>query len=119
MVRPDVSLDDAKTWEYDAVIFVGGPGARQLFDHEKTTKLAKDCEYKVLGALGLAPGILASGGVVKGKRVTAHTSVAALLREKDGRFTNQPLEVDEKLVTAAGGRYAEHFGNAILKALEK
>ncbi len=119
MVRPDVSLDDVKTWEYDAVIFVGGPGARQLFDHEKATKLAKDCEYKVLGALGLAPGILANGGVVKGKRVTAETSVAALLRQKEGRFTNQPLEVDEKLVTAAGGRYAEHFGNAILKALEK
>jgi protease I len=119
MVRPDVSLDDLKTWEYDAVIFVGGPGTRQLFDHEKATKLAKDCEYKVLGALGLAPGILANGGVVKGKRVTAETSVAPLLRQKEGRFTNQPLEVDEKLVTAAGARYAEHFGNAILKALEK
>ncbi len=119
LVRPDASLDDIETWEYDAVVFVGGPVARQLFDHEKATKLAKDCEYKVLGALGLAPGILANGGVVKGKRVTADTSVAALIRQKESRFTNQPLEVDEKLVTAAGGRYAEHFGNAILKALEK
>ena len=69
MVRPDANLDDIKTWEYDAVVFVGGPGARQLFDHEKATKLAKDCEYKVLGALGFAPGILANSGVVKGKRV--------------------------------------------------
>jgi len=57
--------------------------------------------------------------VVKGKRVTGDASVASLLRQKDGRFTNQPLEVDEKLVTAAGPRYAEHFGNAILRALEK
>lgn len=119
MVRPDVSLDDIKTWEYDAVVFVGGPGARRLFDHEKATKLAKDCEYKVMGALGLAPGILANGGVVKGKRLTADTSVAALLREKEARFTAQPLEVDEKLVTAQGGRYAEPFGNAILQALQK
>src|SRR5574341_175123 len=119
MVRPDVSLDDIKTWEYDAVVFVGGPGARQLFDHEKATKLAKDCEYKILGALGLGAGILANGGVVKGKRVTADTSVAALLRQKEAQFTAQALEVDEKLVTAAGGRYAEHFGNTILKALEK
>jgi putative intracellular protease/amidase len=119
MVGPDVSLDDVKTWEYDAAIFVGGPGARRLFDHEKATKLAKDCEFKVLGALGLAPGILANGGVVKGKRVTGDTSVAALLRQKEARFTNQPLEVDEKLITAAGGRFAEHFANAILKALEK
>ncbi len=119
MVRPDVSLDDIKTWEYDAVVFVGGPGARMLFDHEKATKLAKDCEYKVLGALGLAPGILANGGVVKGKRVTADVSVAALVRQKEGTYTGQPLEVHEKLVTAQGGRYAEHFGNAILQALQK
>jgi len=119
MVRPDVSLDDVKTWDYDGVVFVGGPGARQLFEHEKATKLAKDCEYKILGALGLAPAILANGGVVKGKRVAADTSVAALLRRKEALFTAQPLEVDDKLVTAAGGKYAEHFGNAILKALEK
>lgn len=119
MVRPDVSLDDVKTWEYDAVVFVGGPGARQLFDHEKATKLAKDCEYKILGAVGLASAILANGGVVKGKRVTADASVAALLRQKEAQFTAQPLEVDDKLVTAAAGRYAEHFGNAILKALQR
>lgn len=119
MVQPAVRLDDVKTWEYDAVVFVGGPGARQFFEHEKVTKLAKDCEYKVLAALGLAPGILAYGGVVKAKRVTGDPAVAALVRQKEGRFTNQPLEVDDKLITAAGGRYAEHFGNAILKALER
>ncbi len=119
MVRPDVGLDDIKTWEYDAVVFVGGPGARQLFDHEKATKLAKDCEYKVLGALGLAAGILANAGVVKGKRVTGDTSVASMLRQKEARFTAQPLEVDEKLVTAQGGRYAEHFANALLEAPQK
>ena len=119
MVRPDVSLDDLKTWEYDAVVFVGGPGARQLFDHEKATKLAKDCEYKILGALGLGPGMLANGGVVKGKRVTADTAVASVLWKKGGRFTAQPLEVDEKLVTAQGGRYAEHFANALIQALQK
>jgi protease I len=119
MVRPDASLEDLKTWEYDAVVFVGGPGARQLFDHEKATKLAKDCEYKVLGALGLAPAILANGGVVKGKRVTGDASVAALVRQKEGSYTGQPLEVHEKLITAQGSRYAEHFGNAIVQALQR
>ena len=101
------------------MVFAGGPGARYLFDHEKATKLAKDCEYKILGALGLGAGILANGGVVKGKRVTADPSIASLLRQKEARFTAQPLEVDEKLVTAQGGRYAEHFGNALLQALQK
>lgn len=119
MVRSDVGLDDIKTWEYDAVVFVGGPGARMLFDHEKATKLAKDCEYKILGGIGLGAGVLAKGGVVKGKRTTGDSSVASLLREQEANFTAQPLEVDEKLITAAAGRYAEHFSNALLQALQK
>jgi len=45
-------------------------------------------------------------GVVKGKRVTADTFVASLFRRKEDRFINQPPKVDEKLVTAAGGRFA-------------
>lgn len=45
--------------------------------------------------------------------------MAALLRQKEAYFTAEPLEVDGKLVTSAGSRYAEHFANAILKALEK
>jgi len=119
MVRPDVGLDDIKTWEYDAVVFVGGLGARHLFEHEKATQLAKDCAYKLLGGLGLGVGVLANGGVVKGKRVTADASVASLLRQKEATFTAQPLEVDEKLVRAASGRCAEHLGNALLRALQK
>ena len=38
----------------------------------------------------------------KGKRVAADTSVAALLRRREAQFTAQPLEVEDKLVTAAG-----------------
>ncbi len=45
--------------------------------------------------------------------------VASLLRQKEPQFTTQPLEVDGKPVTAAGGRYVEHFGNAILEALQQ
>lgn len=82
-------------------------------------RLSRELRPTILDDLGLAPAILANGGVVKGKRVTADPSVAALLRQKEAQFTAQPLEVDEKLVTAAAGRYAEHFGNAIVQALQK
>lgn len=88
--------------------------------------LAQRDEVVILGEAGndeetpgLAPAILANGGVVKGKRVAADISVAALLRRKEAQFTAQPLEVEDKLVTAAGSRFAEHFGNAILKALDR
>ena len=117
--RATVKLDDVKTYDYDAIVFVGGEGARSLVDHEKATKLAKDAEYKVLGAIGVAPAILAKGGVLKGKRATAAVDVAGILRSQEAVYTAQPLEVADKIVTAQDAKYAEAFGNALLRTLEK
>ncbi|MFN3476738.1 MAG: DJ-1/PfpI family protein [Candidatus Methylomirabilales bacterium] len=119
MVRPTALLGDVKYYDYDAVIFVGGDGTRRLFDHEKATKLAKDAEYKVLGAIGEASLILANAGVLKGKRVTGSPWAAGPLRAKEAVYTGKELEVDGKVVTAREALYAEPFVNALLKALEK
>lgn len=118
-VRATEKLEDVKYYDFDAIVFVGGDGARPLAEHEKAQKLAKDAEYKVLGAIGTGTGILASGGVMKGKRVTGDPGTAAAVRAKEGTFTAQPIEVDNKLVTARDQRYAEYFGNGLLEALQK
>lgn len=118
-VRSTVRLGDTKYWDYDAIVFIGGPGARSLAQVEAATKLAKDAEYKVLGAIGLGVLVLAAAGVVKGKRLTGDPAVATPVFEKEGRYTAQPLEVSDKTVTARGARYAEAFAQALLKVLEK
>lgn len=119
LVKPQVLLDDVKYYNYDAVVFIGGEGARRLSEHEKATKLAKDAEYKVLGAIGLAPLILANAGVLKGKRVTSAHPLAGPVRAKEAVYSGKELEVDGKVITASDARYAEHFGNAILQALQR
>jgi protease I len=116
-VKSDVTVDDVKYYDYDAIIFVGGDGAKRLFDEEKVTKLAKDAEYKVLGAISTAPGILAKAGVLKGKKATCSVSVAGTLRDREATYTGQPVQVDDKIVTASGSQYAEQFGNAVLEVL--
>lgn len=118
-VRTSTRLGDVKYWDYDAIVFVGGNGARQLADTESATKLAKDAEYKVLGAIGLGALVLARAGVVKNKRVTGDPAVADTVREKEGTYTAQPLEVADKMVTAMSSRYAEPFAQALLRVLEK
>jgi putative intracellular protease/amidase len=116
--RATVRLGDVKSWDYDAVVFVGGSGARRLAELEAATKLAKDAEYKPLGALGAGALILARAGVVKAKRVTGDPVAADATRDKEGFYTGQPLEVADKTVTARGHRYAESFGQALLKVLQ-
>ncbi|MFB3887788.1 MAG: DJ-1/PfpI family protein [Thermodesulfobacteriota bacterium] len=117
--RSTVDVDSVKYYDYDALIFIGGPGARRFIDHEKVVKLAKDAEYKVLGAIGVGPAILAKAEVLKGKKATADRSVADFLESKGSTFTAQPVQVDGKLVTAEGSKYAEQFANAVLEALQK
>jgi len=117
--RSTVDMDSVKYYDYDALIFTGGPGARRFIDHEKVMKLAKDAEYKVLGAIGVGPAILAKAEVLKGKKATADRSVADFLESKGSTFTAQPVQVDSKIVTAEGSKYAEQFANALIETLLK
>jgi putative intracellular protease/amidase len=118
-VPSTVKLGDVKYWDYDGFVFPGGKGARTLAEMEAATKLAKDAEYKVLGAIGLGTLVLARAGVVKGKRVTGDPEAAEPVRLKEGQYTGQPLEVADKTVSARGARYAVAFAQALLRILEK
>jgi len=117
--RSMADVGNVKYYDYDALIFIGGPGARKFVENEKVVKLAKDAEYKVLGAIGVAPTILAQAEVLKGKKATADRSLADFLESKGCAFTGQPLQVDSKIVTAEGPKYAEQFANALIEALQK
>jgi len=117
--RASVELGNVKTYDYDAFVFIGGPGVRKLGEDQKVVKLAKDAEYKVLGALGTASLILAQAEVLKGKKATADRSVAEFIESKGGRFTGQPIQVEGKIVTAEGPKYAEQFANALMEALQR
>lgn len=117
--KVDVLLDDIKTYDYEAFVFIGGTGAREYFEDEKVLKLARDVDHKILGATSNATVILANAGAIKDKKVTSHYSVAGLLRAKGVTYTGQPLQVDEKMVTADSPRMAEQFGNALIQLLRE
>jgi protease I len=117
-VPVDVALRDVKYYDYDAIVFIGGEGARRLFDDEQARKLAKDAKYKVLGATGNAAVLLSLAGVLEGKRVTAPHEWVGWLIQGRAEYTGRPLEVDDKLITAYDGAAIEHFANAVAKALE-
>jgi protease I len=118
-MRSMVDVSGVKYYDYDALVFVGGPGARRFIEHEKVVKLAKDAEYKVLGAIGIGVAILAKAEVLKGKKATADRSVAEWIESKGSTFTGQPVQVDGKIVTAESSKYAEQFANALVEALQK
>ncbi|MFH1834595.1 MAG: DJ-1/PfpI family protein [Methanobacteriota archaeon] len=123
-VAVDVDLADASSQDFDAVVFVGGPGAEVYFEDEQALALARTFneQGKVTAAICIAPTILANAGVLKGRRATVWSSMTNhdcvnALKKGGAMFTNEPVTVDGKIVTGNGPDAAQKFAEAVLKAL--
>ena len=105
--------------QYDAVIFVGGPGAEIYFGDPQAHKVARDANTagKIVAAICVAPTILANAGILAGKSATAFESEAATIKSKAKEYTGEPVTVDGNLVTGNGPEAAREFGIEISKLL--
>lgn len=120
-VEPDTTISKVKAEKFDAVVLVGGAGAKELFDDNKVHKIAKDAVKKkiVLGAICIAPSILANAGVLKDKKATVYESEKENLAKKGAKVQDEDVVTDGKIVTANGPEAAEKFANALVKALRE
>lgn len=118
-VKPDVLLGDIKVGEYDAVVFIGGSGAVQYLDDPIAHKIAQDAvaQGKIVGAICIAPRILANAGVLKGKAATCYPTEGEKLSAGGVNYTSKPVEKDGKIITADGPKSALEFGEELSKAL--
>lgn len=115
----ELALADAKVDDYDAIIFVGGTGAQTFFEDETALQLAKDAvaKGKVVGAICIAPSILANAGVLKGKKATCYQSESDNLKSKGAECAADPVVQDGKIITADGPESAGPFGQKLIEAL--
>jgi protease I len=114
-----IALDQADPDDYDAVLFVGGAGAEVFFDDPAAHSLAKHTleDMRVLGAICIAPSILARAGLLDGKRATAFESQHRDLVEHGALWTGDPVTVSGRVITANGPEAAHEFGTAVARAL--
>lgn len=113
----DISKVDAK--DYDASLFIGGPGANIYFKDPTAHKIVNDAyaSDKVIGAICIAPSILANAGILKNKKATAFPSEKDNLEKAGAQFTGEKVTVDGKIVTASGPDAAKEFGKEIVRLL--
>lgn len=116
----DINISEVKVEEYEAVIFVGGSGAGVYFDDPSAHKIAKAAldSGKVLGAICIAPSILANAGLLEGKKASSFPSEQQNLEENGAEFTGEAVTVDGRIVTASGPLSAKGFGEEIVKLLK-
>lgn len=120
-VKIDLGLKKVNLKDFAGIVFVGGPGAVNYFKDQEILALVRKTfeKGKVLGAICIAPSILANAGVLNKKKVTALPSEKENLESKGATFIEKPVVVDGKIVTASGPKAAASFGQELVKALNR
>lgn len=119
-VQVDIDLSQVEMRDYQALVFVGGSGAEVYFNDPLVLNLAKTAasQNKPIGAICIAPSILANAGLLKGKKATAFSSEASNLSAKGAIYTAAKVVQAGKIVTASGPEAARDFGETIAKIIK-
>lgn len=125
-VKVDFLLKDLNPKDFDAVIFIGGPGCLLSLDNEDSYSLIKNTisDDKILAAICISPVILAKSGVLRGVKSTVWSSALDkkpidILKVNGAIYDPGPVAQDKKIITANGPLAAKEFGEKILSALRQ
>jgi len=111
--------------DFDAVVFIGGPGCLENLDNNNSYKVVQDTvsQNKVLASICISPTILAKAGVLQGKKATVWTSpmdksAVKILEDNGAIYEDKSVVVDGKIITGNGPGASKEFGEAIIEALK-
>lgn len=120
----DLLVKDLNPGEFEAVVFIGGPGTLKYLDNQDSYKVAKETisQGKVLASICISSVILAKAGVLAGKKATVWSSpmdksAIKILEDNGVVYQDELVVVDGKIITGSGPSAAEEFGEEIRKLL--
>ena len=119
MEQVTIALKDVDVVDYDRIAFIGGPGAGSLVENMDALRIARETVQakKPLGAICIAPLILAKAGVLQGKRATVwddgEGTQKRILASAGAEVVDQSVVVDGLIVTANGPTASGEFGRII------
>ncbi len=111
--------------DFDSLIVVGGSGCLKELDNELVYNLIKKGyeQEKIIGAICIAPVILAKAGILKEKEATVWSSSldksAINILKENGAIYEENFSVvqDNNIITSPGPEAAKDFALAILNNL--
>ncbi len=116
----DTTLEQVMDQEFDMIILPGGlPGADYLNKDSRIHKLlSKTVENNhFIAAICAAPKVLATAGLLKGKKATAYPGVLEALENNTIAITGAAVQQDGKVLTSRGPGTAMDFALEIITCL--
>jgi protein deglycase len=117
-LQPDTTLEAALNQEFDMVVLPGGqPGTNNLKADARVLQLVKKmhAQEKYVTAICAAPSVLATAGLLDGKRATSFP--AALNNFPNVNLQAAAVVEDGKLITSRGPGTAMDFALTLLERL--
>ncbi len=115
-MHAETSLPELSVLEFDCVFLPGGPGVKHLRANQQVLEILRtqNAARRMIAAICAAPTVLHDAGLLKGRRFTAHVSVAD---ELPNILVNERVVVDGNILTSRGAGTALDFGLAMLEQL--
>lgn len=120
VITPDTSLDESLKRDFDMVVLPGGlPGADHLDQDARIQALLKKManSERFTAAICAAPKVLASAGLLDGKRATAYPGTLEKLQLSNTDITAETIMIDGKVITSRGPGTAMDFALTLIETL--
>ena len=120
VIIADTTLDQVINDDFDLMVLPGGlPGADNLNNdpriHQLITRLS--AENKFVAAICAAPKVLATNGILNGKKATAYPGSLDALDTSAIQLSQTPIEMDDKVITSRGPGTAMDFALSLIETL--
>lgn len=116
----DTLLDDVVYDEFDMLLLPGGqPGTNKLNEDHRIHALIKRLDHagNYIAAVCAAPLVLATAGVLDGKRATCYPGTLDSASWPSINLSNEPVVIDGKVLTSRGPGTAMDFALSIIEVL--
>ncbi len=119
VVNIDLNISEVDINNYDAVVFIGGPGMVKIIQDEALQILAQKFYKadKIVAAICVSPAILAYAGILENKKATSWGGVKDILEKAGAIYTGELVSIDGKIITANGPSAAYKFGLKVAESL--
>jgi protease I len=120
-IRPDLTIDEAKSDDFDALVLPGGVrNPDQLRLHGNVIALIRRFaeQGKPVAAICHGPWLLIEADLVRGRMATSWPSIRTDLRNAGARVVDEAVVTDGNIVTSRKPDDVEAFTNALIDLLE-
>lgn len=117
--KADVSMDDVRAGDFDAVIVPGGYAPDKMRRYPAMLRLVKDAfdQGKIVAAICHAAWVPISAGIVRGKTMTCVSAVKDDVINAGAHYVDKEVVVDGNLISSRTPPDLPAFCREIIKAL--